>query len=124
MAKFKLIISDPDKGEAKSVEVEGPRAQTLIGLRIGEVMDGSIAGLSGHKLQITGGSDSDGTPMRPDIHGGVRASVILSGGVGYNPKQRGNRRRKKVRGNTITASIVQINMNIVGKTRMKLQKKG
>ncbi|MCK4482811.1 30S ribosomal protein S6e, partial [Candidatus Bathyarchaeota archaeon] len=110
MAKFKIIVSDPDSGTSKTVELEGTRAVPLIGRRVGEVLDGAIAGLSGHKVQITGGSDKDGFPMRPDVHGGVRRKVILGGGVGFNPRDEGQRKRKMVRGNVITDEIVQINM--------------
>jgi small subunit ribosomal protein S6e len=113
MAKFKVIISDPQTGTSKIVELEGARAAPLIGRKMGEVMDGSVVDLPGQKVQITGGSDKDGFPMRPNVHGGVRRQVVLSGGVGFNPKQEGERRRKTVRGNVITDEIVQINMKMV-----------
>lgn len=117
MARFKVIVSDPETGVSKAVEVEGTRAVPLIGKRIGETIDGSVLGLSGHKLQITGGSDKDGFPMRPNIHGGVRVRAILSGGVGFHSKQQGERRRKTLRGNVVTEEIVQINMKIVEKPK-------
>ena len=97
MAKFKIIISDPDLGTSKTVELEETRTVPLIGRRVGEVLDGAIVGLSGHKVQITGGSDKDGFPMRPSVHGGVRRKIILGGGVGFNPKDEGQRRRKTVK---------------------------
>jgi small subunit ribosomal protein S6e len=117
MARFKVIVSDPETGASKAVEVEGTRAVPLIGKRIGETIDGSVVGLSGHKLQITGGSDKDGFPMRPNIHGGVRVRAILSGGVGFHSKREGERRRKTLRGNVITEEIVQINMKILEKPK-------
>lgn len=113
MAKFKIIISDPDSGTSKTVELEETRAVPLIGRRLGEILDGAIVGLSGYKVQITGGSDKDGFPMKPSVHGGVRRKIILGGGVGFNPKDKGERRRKTVRGNVITDEIVQINMKIL-----------
>lgn len=113
MAKFKIIISDPDLGTSKTVELEETRTVPLIGRRVGEVLDGAIVGLSGHKVRITGGSDKDGFPIRPNVHGGVRRKVMLGGGVGFNPKDKGQRRRKMVRGNVITDEIVQINMKIM-----------
>ncbi|MCS7095593.1 MAG: 30S ribosomal protein S6e [Nitrososphaerota archaeon] len=113
MAKFKVIISGLEEGKSKTVELEGPNAAPLIGKKIGDVIDGTVFGLPNHKLQITGGSDKDGFPMRPDVHGGVRRDVVLSGGVGFKPKHEGERRRKKVRGNTITEEIVQVNMKII-----------
>jgi small subunit ribosomal protein S6e len=123
MAKFKVVVSDPETGASKSVELEGARAAPLIGRRMGEVIDGSIVDLPGHKVQITGGSDKDGFPMRPNVHGGVRREVVLSGGVGFNPETRGARRRKTVRGNVITDEIVQVNMKIIEKPKEKEKKK-
>ncbi|MEM1507444.1 MAG: 30S ribosomal protein S6e [Candidatus Bathyarchaeia archaeon] len=113
MAKFKIIVSDPKTGKSKSVEVEGARATPLIGRKIGDIVDGSVVGMPGVKLIITGGSDKDGFPMRPDVHGGVKTRILLSSGVGFKPKDKGERRRKMVRGNTITEDILQINMRIM-----------
>jgi small subunit ribosomal protein S6e len=119
MAKFKVIVSDPEEGTSKTVELEDARAVPLIGKKIGDIIDGSVVGLPGFKVQITGGSDKDGFPMRPNVHGGVRRNVVLSGGVGFNPKNDGERRRKRVRGNIITDEIVQVNMKIVEKPKGK-----
>lgn len=123
MAKFKVIISDSEAGTSKAIELEETRAIPLIGKRIGEIVDGTMVELSGHKLQITGGSDKDGFPMRPSVHGGVRRKVVLSGGVGFNPPNEGGRRRKTVRGNVITEEIVQINMKIVEKPKQPKERK-
>ena len=117
MAKFRIIISDPDSGTSKTLEVEENRAVPLIGRKIGEVLDGTILGMTGHKVKITGGSDKDGFPMRPSVHGGVRRKVMLGGGVGFNPKTQGERERKTVRGNVVTDEIVQLNMKIVEKPK-------
>lgn len=117
MAKFKVIISDPESGTSKVVELEETRAVPLIGRTMGEVIDGSTVGLPEHKLQVTGASDKDGFPARPNVHGGVRRKIILSGGIGFNPTKAGARRRKMVRGDVITDEIVQINMKIVEKPK-------
>ena len=82
MAKFKVVISDPETGKSDVVELEEARAVPLIGRKIGDVLDGVAVGLAGHKVLITGGTDSSGFPMRPDLHGGIKARVLLSGGVG------------------------------------------
>lgn len=124
MAKFKIIISDPETGKSRFVEVEGTQAVPLIGRKLGEVIDGSVVKMSGHKLKITGGSDKDGFPMRPNVHGGVRVRVILSEGVGFDPSQRGERQRKTLRGNVITEDIVQINMKTVEKPKKQKKPKG
>jgi len=117
MAKFKMIISDPESGKSSSVDVEGSRATPLIGRKLGETLDGSIVGLSGCKVLITGGCDKDGFPMRPNVHGGVKSKILLSGGVGFKPRENGERQRKMIRGNTITEDIVQINMKIIEKPK-------
>jgi len=117
MAKFKVIVSDPETGTSKAVELEEARAAPMIGKRIGEVIDGTIVDFAGHKVQIVGGSDKDGFPMRPSVHGGVRRSIVLSGGVGLNPLNGGMRRRKTIRGNVITDEIVQVNAKIVEKPK-------
>jgi small subunit ribosomal protein S6e len=117
MAKFKVIVSDPETATSKAVELEEARATPLIGRRIGEVIDGSIVDMPGHKAQIMGGSDKDGFPMRPSVHGGVRRRIVLSGGVGFTPKNEGIRKRKTIRGNVVTDEIVQLNMKIVEKPK-------
>jgi small subunit ribosomal protein S6e len=112
MVKFKLIISNPKTKKVTVTELEGPKALPLVGREIGDVIDGSIVGLSGSKIRITGGSDKDGIPMRPDVHGGGKKYIILSGGVGFRPKKPGERQRKLVRGRVITDETYQINMVI------------
>ncbi len=113
MAKFKVIVSDPEAGSSKVVELEEARAAPFIGRRLGETLDGSAVDLPAHTVQILGGSDKDGVPMRGNVHGGVRRRVVLSGGAGFSPNKKGERRRKTVRGNIITDEIAQINMKIV-----------
>jgi len=123
MAKFKVIVSDPEAGTSKALELEEARAVPLIGRKIGEVVDGSIIELPGHKAQIMGGSDKDGFPMRPSVHGGVRRRIVLSGGVGFTPPNEGTRQRKTIRGNVITDEIVQINMKITEKPKQTKETK-
>jgi small subunit ribosomal protein S6e len=123
MAKFKVIVSDPEAGTSKIVELEEARASPFIGRKIGETVDGAVVDLPVHKLQIRGGSDRDGVPMRPSVHGGVRRKVVLSGGVGFHSRSKGARRRKTVRGNVITDEIVQINTKIVVKPKKPVESK-
>lgn len=112
MAKFKIVVSDSEDGTSKVVELEEARATPFIGRKIGEVLSGAVINLPAYKVQITGGSDKDGVPMRANVHGGVRRSVILSGGTGFKPTKKGERKRKMVRGDTVTDEIAQINMKI------------
>src|SRR3989304_762474 len=104
-----LIIADPDTGKSQKVEIEDARMTSLIGRRIGEVMDGTVANIPGKRIQLMGGIDKDGIPMRPDVHGGVKTRIILSKGIGYKPKHKGQRRRKGIRGNTGSAATIFLN---------------
>ena len=101
---FKVVVSD----KAETYQLESDSKQ-LNGLSIGDDFDGSILGLDGYNLRITGGSDKNGFTMRRDVQGTRRIKSLLSGGIGYNPKSDGVKRRKTVRGNTISDDIVQIN---------------
>jgi len=101
------------RARAWQIRINDERTKALIGLKIGDYIDGSIIGLKGVKLKITGGSDDSGFPMRPDIPGGVKKRVLLSEPPGFHPKKKGERRRKTVRGNTVTPDIVQINTVIL-----------
>ncbi len=76
------------------------------------MVDGIYFKLPGYKLEITGGSDKDGFVMRKDLPGQQRAKLLLSGGTGYRPARKGARKRKTVRGNTISPSTVQLNLKV------------
>ncbi len=112
MAKFKLIISDPTTGKSAASEIEGSRAQALIGRSLGETIDGSALGLGSSKMLISGGCDKNGIPMRPDVHGAVKKHIVLTGGPGFRQTRHGERRRKLVRGRTITEETYQINFTL------------
>jgi small subunit ribosomal protein S6e len=92
--------------------VSGHYANSLVGKKIGEEFDGIFVSLPGFKLILTGGSDKDGFPMRPDLPGQRRKKVLVSKSLGFRPKDNGVRRRKTLRGNIISPDIVQINMKI------------
>jgi small subunit ribosomal protein S6e len=64
-------------------------------------------------MKITGGSDKSGTPMRADVHGGVKKYVLLSRGVGMKTHTEGARIRKLIRGNLVTDEIYQLNCSLV-----------
>lgn len=113
MPEFKVVISDPKTGKAEQVVVSGDSARRLIGLKIGDVFDGAIVGKEGVKLRITGGSGISGEPMRPDLPGGAKRRLLLSAPPGFHPREKGERRRKLVRGNVITEEVVQINTVMV-----------
>ena len=113
MVNFKIVISDK-LGKSLSHELKDKDAQPFLGSKIGDTFDSSLVGLAGGKLQITGGSDKSGTPMRSDLHGGVKKYVLLHTGVG-------KRVRKLLRGNMITEEIYQLNCILDGVNIVKSQ---
>ncbi|MBC7112657.1 MAG: 30S ribosomal protein S6e [Candidatus Methanomethyliales bacterium] len=119
MVEFKLVISNPEDGTSKAVTVSDAQAQSFIGLKVGDSISGEAFGFPGKELVITGGSDKSGIPIRPDVPGGAKKYVLLSGPPGYHPKKKGQRERRLVRGNVITEDIVQINLVVKG-----VEKKG
>ena len=113
MVEFKIVVNDTKKGKSHNVQVSGHHANSLIGKKIGDEVDGIFISLPGYKLLITGGTDKDGFTMRKDFPGMARRRLLLSGGLGFNPKEKGIRKKKSVKGNTINQDIVQINMKVV-----------
>jgi small subunit ribosomal protein S6e len=109
MVDFKLVLSDTKDGRAYNVSVSGGSANSFLGKRIGDEVDGGPVGLGGYRMRITGGSDRNGNPMREDLPGMARKRLLLSAGVGFHPRLEGERRRKMTRGNEITPDLVQVN---------------
>ena len=108
MAQFKLVISDAKTGKSEVLELKDSAAQVFVGHRIGDTVDATSAGYPS-KVKVTGGSDRAGFPMRADISGGVKRYVLLTRGIGFRTAEEGEKRRKLVRGNTVTDEIYQIN---------------
>jgi small subunit ribosomal protein S6e len=112
MVEFKVVINDPKDGKSYSVPVSGHHANSLIGKKIHDEVDGIFVSLPGYKLTITGGTDKDGFPLRLDIPGTARRRLLLSEGLGYHPGERGKRQKKSVRGSVINPEVVQVNMTV------------
>jgi small subunit ribosomal protein S6e len=108
-----LIVSNPADGTSQRVEIDDQQLRALYGTRIGQVVEGTVADMQGYRIKLTGGTDKDGIPMRPDVHGSAKARVVLSGGVGYKPKDKGEKKRKVVRGNTVNPEIAFLNFTVV-----------
>ncbi|ODR82533.1 30S ribosomal protein S6e [Haladaptatus sp. W1] len=112
MANFQVVVADPDSGAAYQREVDGQDANRFLGKSIGEDVDGSAVGLDGYSVEITGGSDNAGRPMRGDVAGPNLKDVLLEGGTGYNPERDGERRRISVRGKEVSDEVAQLNVRI------------
>ena len=120
MAKFQLNIGDPESGKSYKTVVEGAKANSLIGKRISEEVDGNPLGFPGYMFKITGGSDKDGFPMRSNLDGPIRKKILATKSQGFNISEKGMKKRKLVRGNTISDDIYQINVRIVTMGKKKI----
>jgi small subunit ribosomal protein S6e len=110
---MQVVISDPKSGRAYKLEGKDTEVRALlIGKQIGTVVDADMLGMGGYALEITGGSDKDGMPMRKDVSGAARKRILITSPPGYRPKEKGKRRRKSVRGNEISTELSQINVKI------------
>lgn len=112
MTSFKFVISEPQTKKSFQTEVDQAKAIGLLGKKIGDEFSGDLIGLSGYVLQITGGTDKDGFPMHPQVGGQVKKKLLLSNPPGFHPKKKGERKRKTVRGDTLSADIMQINVKV------------
>jgi len=120
---MQVVISDPKVGKAYKVEGKDTEVSTLfVGKRVGDVVDGDVIGLSGYALEITGGSDKAGVPMRKDVTGVSRRRILITSPPGYKPKENGKRRRKTVRGHEISTEISQINVKVTEYGRQPIEK--
>jgi small subunit ribosomal protein S6e len=113
MADFTVVVADPDSGDTHQLDAEGQDANRFIGRELGEEVDGSALGLDGYTLELTGGSDTAGRPMRDDVRGAQLKSILLTGGTGYEPTRDGERKRVTVRGREVSEDTRQINAKIV-----------
>ncbi len=113
MVEFKIVVNDTKTGKSHNIVVSGHHANSLIGKKIHDEVDGIFVSLPGYKLQITGGTDKNGFPMRKDLPGTIRKRLLLSESLGFKPKDSGVRKKKSVRGNTVHQDVVQINMMVI-----------
>ena len=113
MAEFKTVIADPKSKMTHKKVLSEDKSNALVGKSVGEEIDGNFVELPGYRLKITGGSDKSGVPMRGDLDGIQRRKILMKGSVGFNPVRDGQRKRKLVRGRTLSSDISQVNLKII-----------
>ena len=115
---FKLNITE--KGKSWKLEIE---SEVLVGKSIKDKINGKEikSELEGYELEITGGSDNAGFPLSNQVPGLALKSVLLKRGFGVRDNTRGIRRRKTVRGKTISAAVSLINLKVVKIGNKKLE---
>ncbi len=111
MAEIKVNIGDV---KAKKTYNKVFEQVPFKGSKVGDVVKGEGIDLPGYELQITGGSDSSGFPMRKDVNGPNKKKILIVGGVGLRTNKRDGRKvRKTVAGNTVYEKTAQINLKVV-----------
>jgi small subunit ribosomal protein S6e len=105
---FQVVLSEPKTRKAVKLELKDPKSSFMIGLKIGQVVDANPIGVKG-KIKITGGSDKAGFPMRAGIQGTGKKYVNVADAPGFKPTTSGLRKRKLLRGETISEDIYQVN---------------
>jgi small subunit ribosomal protein S6e len=112
MADFTVVVADPTDGATYQRDVDGQDANRFLSRDIGEEVEGSAVGLDGYTLEITGGSDETGRPMRENVPGSKVKQLLLEGGVGFEPSREGERKRITVRGRKVSEETAQINVKV------------
>lgn len=113
MVEFKVVVADPDTGATYQRTIDGQDANRFMGRQLGEEVDGGAVGLDGYTLELTGGSDVTGRPMRSDVSGTGLKELLLEGGVGYKQRKDGERKRVTVRGREISSDTAQVNAKVL-----------
>lgn len=108
--EIKLVISNPKTGKSYQKPVED---SALLGKKIGDKVSGDLFGLPGYELEIRGGSDSAGFPMRKDVDSSGRKHALLTDGPGVHIDRKGMKKRKTIRGNTIDESTAQVSVKVI-----------
>jgi len=107
---FKVNIADK-KGLTYHLD---SNSESIIGLKLGEIIKGEDVDskLEGYEFEIKGMSDKAGFPSIEKVEGILLKRALLTYGKGMKDKRKGLRKRKTVRGNTISVDSVQINLTV------------
>ncbi len=109
---MRIVISEPSTGKSYQAEIPKDKESLFSGKKIGDELEGNLIGAAGYVLELTGGSDGSGFPMRTEISGTARKHVLTTEGVGFHPENDGQRKRKPLRGNTYSSEISQVNAKV------------
>ena len=104
-----IVVSEP---KSRKAYAKGVETMPFHGKKIGDEVDLSEIGLEGYKGIITGGSDKTGTPMKKTFPGTGRKKLLVHPGVGFRKGEKGERRKRPLRGNTVAGDIHQLNVKV------------
>jgi small subunit ribosomal protein S6e len=110
MLKLNIAGTGGDKGRTFHLEAD---EKVFVGMKIGDSVQGKDISkdFDGYEFAIAGASDKAGFPALKGIEGVGLRRVLLKYGKGMRESRpKGMRKRKSVRGNTLSADIAQINL--------------
>ena len=128
---FKINIADKS-GKTYKLELE---TEEFLGKELHSSIQGKelLPNLEGYEFEITGASDKSGFTAHEDVQGVGMKRILLTYGKAMkkrprregkkkvsNPKPKGLRLRKTVRGRVISPEIVQINLKVLKEGPKKL----
>jgi small subunit ribosomal protein S6e len=119
---FKIEI-----GHGKRTAHLEAESESMLGRKIGEKISGDeiSPNLSGYELEITGASDKAGFPSAKKIEGPGLKRILVEKGFSFRKLKKkkktanrrkikkGMRKRRTVRGNTISGDTIQINLKVL-----------
>ncbi|VVB70335.1 30S ribosomal protein S6e [uncultured archaeon] len=108
---MKMILNDPKTGLSYQQEVPKEKNAFLLTKHIGEKLTGDLLGLPGYELLLTGGTDSNGFPMKKGITAFL-SSRVLSKGTGVRGLKKGQSIKKTVSLGAVHEKTAQINLKI------------
>ncbi|MBI4158987.1 30S ribosomal protein S6e [Candidatus Woesearchaeota archaeon] len=120
MAELKIVIGCKEKSYSKGLNDD--ESSLFLNKKMGEKVEGGNFGFPGYEMEITGGSDKAGFPMRYDLRGIHRKKILSIKGQGLKVVGRGIRKRKTVVGNTIGQHIAQVNLKVLKEGKDSLAK--
>ena len=113
MVELRICVGDVKKARTYQKIINEKEADALKGLKIGDKIKGDSIGMSGYELEITGGSNDSGFPMRKGIESSGMVKIYAEGGVGIRKSRKGLIKRKSVAGAIIDAKTTQVNLKVL-----------
>jgi len=111
--EIKVNVGDAKSKRTVTLAMSADDAKSIFGKRISDKIRGELVGKAGHELQITGGSDNAGFPMRRDVVGIGRRRILIGRSIGNQITKKGVRIRKTVAGNTVSEFTSQLNCKVL-----------
>ncbi|VUZ45708.1 unnamed protein product [Hymenolepis diminuta] len=115
---MKVNIAYPANGTQKCLEIDDDhKLRPFYDKRMATEMPVDFLGeeWKGYIVKITGGNDKQGFPMKQGVLTNGRVRLLLSKGKCYNPRRKGTRKRKSVRGCIVDSNLSALNLIVIRK---------